>query len=265
MRDQSGSVLIYIFVGIVLFGGLMFALNRSGQVSTSVATKGLAKASAADLQEYSRMVGSAVDMLLSRGCSQSQISYETPAGANINTNAPSDKHCHVFNIAGGNIRYRDLGGAYCPSGKSLVDLAIGENCGSFVYAGVSGGRRIYAATSDQSGTYAYGQPTYATTGATSASDGLANTDILVVFPSGTPYAAALSCRSLGEKWYLPAEDETLLLYNNRVAIGNFTTLNYWSSTEGATHAAKHRNFTTGASVFDTKNSGSRKVRCVRRD
>lgn len=264
MRDQGGSVLIYIFVGIVLFGGLMFALNRSGQVSRSLATKGLAKTSAADLQEYSRMVGSAVDMLLSRGCSQSQISYETPAGLNVNSNAPSDKRCHVFNIAGGNIPYRDLGSSYCPSGKALTDLSIGESCGSFVYAGISGGRRIYASISDQSGSYTYGQPTYVVTGAASNSDGFINTNTLVAATSGTPYAAALSCRGLGAKWYLPALNEAALLYSNRVLIGNFSSAGYWTSTEAVIHAAYFYNFSNGANVISTKNS-SLKVRCVRRD
>lgn len=266
MRDQSGSVLIYIFVGIVLFGGLMFALNRSGQVSTSIATKGLAKASASDLQEYSRMLGSAVDMLLSRGCSQSQISYETPSGLGVNSNAPSDKRCHVFNIAGGNVRYRDLGSSYCVSGKALTDLSIGENCGSFVYAGISGGRRIYAALSDQAGNYSYGQPTYVVTGATSISDGLANTNTLVAATSGTPYAAALSCRGLGTKWYVPSSNEIILLYTNKAVIGNFDIAgNYWTSTESGTNTGAHYFFSTGTlHGFATKNGG-KKVRCVRRD
>jgi len=242
----------------------MFALNRSGQVSTSIATKGLAKASAADLQEYSRMVGSAVDMLLSRGCSQNQISYETPAGLNVNSNAPSDKRCHVFNIAGGNIPYRNLGSSYCPSGKALTDLAIGESCGSLIYAGISGGRRIYAAVSDQAGTCGYDQPTYIAIGSTSVSDGLTNTDMIVTARPSTPFSCALSCRSLGAKWYVPAQNEAILLYNNREAIGGFTAATYWTSTETATHAGALVNLGTGSVSITTKNSG-RKWRCVRRD
>jgi len=32
-------------------------------------------------------------------------------------------------------------------------------------------------------------------------------------------------------WYLPSEDELWLIYFNRVAIGGFGVVNYWSSTE----------------------------------
>lgn len=249
----------------------MFALNRSGQVSTSIATKGLAKASAADVQEYSRMVGSAVDMLLSRGCSQSEISYETPSGSNSNPKAPSDKRCHVFNIAGGNIRYRDLGLDECNLNGQLTKLNIGQNCGGIVYAGMSGGNRIYTTMSDL-GSFSWNKGTsnWTTTGATSLSDGKANTDLLLsLSDAGAPYAAAVACRALGLSWYLPSRDEMVLLNTNKVAIGGFVstfgiTSHYWTSTESGLQYAWVRRFDANANTGSLTKSGPLAIRCVRR-
>lgn len=78
------------------------------------------------------------------------------------------------------------------------------------------------------------------TGATSRTDGIANTNIIV---AGCP--AAQWCRAKGPDWYLPAEDEYLDIYNNITVLNttlgtiNAIILNtnanwddlYWTSTE----------------------------------
>ena len=70
-------------------------------------------------------------------------------------------------------------------------------------------------------------------------------------------------------WYLPARTELNLLWLNRAAIdasadGNFTTGDYWSSTERYTNGAWYQDFGSGnQNSFGKGNSYD--VRCVRRD
>jgi hypothetical protein len=68
-------------------------------------------------------------------------------------------------------------------------------------------------------------------------------------------------------WYLPARAELNLLWLNRAAIdagaaGNFTTSNYWSSTEYGTSDAWYQNFGSGGQDGINK-TNNYDVRCVR--
>ncbi len=94
-------------------------------------------------------------------------------------------------------------------------------------------------------------------------------------PEVEPHQAAQYCAELTahgyNDWYLPAIDELQLLYNNRNAIGGFTTsgtefeTKYRSSTEHAVNAAESLNFADGV-VDDTNGKGvSFQLRCVRKD
>ena len=63
-------------------------------------------------------------------------------------------------------------------------------------------------------------------------------------------------------WYLPSKDELNKLYLNRVAIGGFASIYYWSSTEGDNGDAWGQNFVNGNQNFANK-YGSNSVRAVR--
>lgn len=140
-----------------------------------------------------------------------------------------------------------------------------------VYAGDFGGVRLYAAASDEPGTYTWNNggantASYVEVGATSWTDGADNTDMLVAATdAGSPYIAARTCRNKGPQWYLPSLDEQMVLYNNRDAIGNFDTSGtiYWSSTELSYNVGLRRRFNTGEHVNGLK-SFSINIRCVRR-
>ncbi len=266
----NGSVFIYILVGVALFAALMFSLSRSlTSSSTPILGKGQTKLSANRIAEYTRSIDMAIEKLQLRGCSFSQISYETPDGSNVNINAPADKTCHVFHIRGGGVIYDPLlTNVLCP----LTSLAVGESCYGIVYGGTSGGRRIYTTLTDLPANYPYNNGSYIAgapaTGATSDSDGLSNTQILVVATGiYAPYRAARACAALGAKWYLPAKNEMADLYSRRnTGDLKFQHDDFYYNT--STEIGGNNNWTIRqdpAGPINRGNTLSLNVRCVRRD
>ena len=66
-----------------------------------------AKAQASAILEYANEVKFAVDRVLGKGCTDTQISFENPIVSGYeNPNAPSDKSCHVFDQNGGGIVWK---------------------------------------------------------------------------------------------------------------------------------------------------------------
>ena len=104
------------------------------------------------------------------------------------------------------------------------------------------------------------------TGANQTEDGAYNTNLMTDSP------AAEYVASLGSGWYLPSNDELVLLYTNRFTVqkalraGVNTTLlsnaSYWTSTEKDINNGYNLNFETGVVATVGKTSG-RNVRGVR--
>jgi len=110
----------------------------------------------------------------------------------------------------------------------------------------------------------------------SCQTGEANTALLVglgTTPSPAPYVAARHCDDLSahghDDWYLPAQDELDVLFDNRVAIGGFNVSgsfpagSYWSSSERLDYIARSQRFSDGFQLNINKSHGL-SVRCVRR-
>ncbi len=126
---ENGSAIIYIFIGIALFGALMFMFSRGASQNTSSIADQQKSISASEIIDEARLFERAVQKVMSAGCSESDISFDPPPfTANTNTNSPSDKHCHVFYISGGGLSYGvfnsgwKFGAASTVSGSSSADL-----------------------------------------------------------------------------------------------------------------------------------------------
>ncbi len=97
-------------------------------------------------------------------------------------------------------------------------------------------------------------------GASSESDGKANTDKVMSRSDSAEYSAFVWCRAKGKDWYLPAKDELKLLYSVRDTINR--TLNerggkrlsgwYWSSTEYNGSSAWDVDMYNGDTYFNIK-------------
>ncbi len=104
--SQNGNAIVMIMVAIALFAALAYAFNSTSRSSSNFVSDEQASAYANQILAYGREVKSAVKRLQLRGCSETEISFENNEIAGYtNTNAPNDKSCHVFDIAGGGLQY----------------------------------------------------------------------------------------------------------------------------------------------------------------
>lgn len=148
------------------------------------------------------------------------------------------------------------------------------------YAGTTvSGTRVYVPLTDQDGgsgaiwgTFGY------VTGATSPSDGKANSDLAyaaVIAGEGTHNPgdgqtnnAFVLCKNLRaggyEDWYVPAQEELAVVQSHHTTIGSLPGPLYWSSTEYNNNQAMRTNISNGLWYNNDKSTATR-LRCVRRN
>lgn len=120
-----------------------------------------------------------------------------------------------------------------------VTYQVGDALGGGIIAYVdgTGEHGLIAAPSDQSAGIAWsnGNNTALNT-STDLGTGAANTDKIVNHHGASGSYAAELCKDLVlggfDDWYLPSREELKKLYLNRVAIGGFSEIAYWSSSNG---------------------------------
>ncbi len=108
----------------------------------------------------------------------------------------------------------------------------------------------------------------------SGADGIAlgtgeQNTIDIVTQCTTPFYAAKLCDDMFfqgyDDWFLPSQDEMLLIYSelHENGIGNFTNTQYWTSTQVSVDQAISIDFETGAVVSELKDNMEITVRAVR--
>ncbi|MDY0029406.1 MAG: hypothetical protein RBR86_05640 [Pseudobdellovibrionaceae bacterium] len=107
---ESGNALFLILIAVALFGALTYAVSsstRSG--STGGGRQEDNEVIASSLLQYASGMAMTVErMRLSNGCSESNISFETPLMSYDHTHSPPvlDK-CKVFHPSGGGYTYQE--------------------------------------------------------------------------------------------------------------------------------------------------------------
>ena len=102
--NQRGIVIGPILFIVAILAVLAAAIAAgSGEFNSDISAVS-AKAQASAILEYANEVKFAVDRVLAKGCTDTEISFENPIVSGYeNPNAPSDKSCHVFDVNGGGI------------------------------------------------------------------------------------------------------------------------------------------------------------------
>lgn len=118
MKSEHGSAIVYVFIGIALFGALMFLFSRGASQTSPTISAQRAKILATEITDYSTTLEKGVQKLLSKGCSESEIIFASPMWFQIgqtnpyrvyeNTwvHSPTDLSCHVFRKEGGKITFQ---------------------------------------------------------------------------------------------------------------------------------------------------------------
>ena len=102
---ERGNIFFYILLGIVLFSALAYAVSRNRIGNTGVSDQ-KAKLYASEIISYANQVNDAVNRLRLRGCKENEISFENSTSSLYpNSNAPTDKSCHVFGSSIGNLSF----------------------------------------------------------------------------------------------------------------------------------------------------------------
>lgn len=127
---------------------------------------------------------------------------------------------------------------------------------------------IIASPTDQSRSIQWNNGSFIVTGASGTIIGTGNSNSNAIFNTqGTGSYAAELCSNLVlngfSDWYLPSEDELNELYKNKVNIGGFANMIYWSSSEYDNVCAWYENFGNGFLRTNDNKYTSKCVRAVR--
>ena len=127
---------------------------------------------------------------------------------------------------------------------------------------------LISSTADQSTGIGWdlGSSTFLGAGQQAIGYGASNTAIITGALGAGSYAASIAASYTNagyNDWYLPDQNELVQLYNNRVAIGGFSSVRYWSSSENSPTQAITVYFGAGIVGIDTKTDRTVHVRAIR--
>lgn len=130
MKNESGSVLLYILIAIVLFAALSFAVSQMGRGGGGESNKELRRLQASEIMQYTRALQSAIQSMTIDGTEDTQISFENTTIAGYNYASCGDA-CKVFSPGGGAMAYM------IPAAGDWLDAAqsAGANFGQWVFSG----------------------------------------------------------------------------------------------------------------------------------
>lgn len=143
-HSQSGNALWFILIAVVLLGGLTILMTRSSSTSDDSGDYERNRIHASEMMRYANSMSTAVQNLISRGCSESQISFwydsngdDTENGSDLyyNAAAPNDNRCHVFAPEGGALVYAPPKAAWLNATGAKIDFVAAEQCIAHVGTG----------------------------------------------------------------------------------------------------------------------------------
>lgn len=128
MKNESGNVLFYILIAVVLFAALNFAVGRMNRGGTESNAE-LRQVQASEILQYARGLQTTVRTMKIDGIEDAELSFETAAIAGYNYASCGDE-CQVFAADGGGMSYAAPVSEWLDSGQSA-----GANYGAWVFSG----------------------------------------------------------------------------------------------------------------------------------
>lgn len=104
---ESGNVLVYILLAIVLIAALSYTVSQTGRNgSVSSVSDGQASTMATEILTYANHVKTAAAKLKLRGCTDTQLNFDNSVVAGYtNAGAPADQSCDLFAQGGGTLTW----------------------------------------------------------------------------------------------------------------------------------------------------------------
>jgi hypothetical protein len=138
MKDQNGSAVMWILIGILLFAALGVAMMSGSRTSGNMITGEKARTTASGIIGFGNEMKMTIQRLKYRGCSEAQFGFDNSiwqrnSGAVLmdtghNPSTPGDQ-CRVFNIAGGGLTPMVFAGNGVP--ETPLNIRSGH---SYVYS-----------------------------------------------------------------------------------------------------------------------------------
>ncbi len=122
---QKGSAVILILIGVALFAALIFTLMRNGDSNISTMSKQQAKIAAQEMLSFGSALSRAVQKLIMRGCSETQLDFSNTVWRSVNENviyAPG--HNPRAPASGCSVFDPDEGGITPSTFEKYADLSI---------------------------------------------------------------------------------------------------------------------------------------------
>lgn len=104
-NTQSGNVLFYILIAVMLLAALAYAVAQGGRGSTNNVSAEKARLFATEILGYGDVVANAAGQLGLRGYSDTQISFENSIIAGYENANCTEDACRIFALDGGGVNY----------------------------------------------------------------------------------------------------------------------------------------------------------------
>jgi len=106
IQKQSGNVLLFVLIAILLIGLLTISLTRSSNNTNETGSYEQNVIVLNQIMRYAKNIENAITQLLARGCSENELSFENNVVAGYtNANAPADNSCHLFEPEGAGLTW----------------------------------------------------------------------------------------------------------------------------------------------------------------
>ena len=106
-NNQSGNILLFILIAILLIGLLTLSLTRSNNSTNETGSYELQQITISNFLRYSKTLENGITQLMARGCGENDISFENSNVSGYeNPNAPSDNSCHLFEPEGAGLEWQ---------------------------------------------------------------------------------------------------------------------------------------------------------------